>query len=336
MPLANEITIAGKFLRESLTRYETEFLDTVYPDYWGYEGKYHNAKSGLPFGVKEVGYSRIDYTGRAVNYGGKATTLPLANFGINMDKNRTMVGVLAADWTWQELAEEAAAQSNPHVAQINVVREYSEALDKGLREWMHIRALFGDPSVGFTGLFNNPFVEVIDVNFASFLGLSGTGAAGAAYDWIRSQLSQFRKDSKLTAENCSLLTSEDVLQKLTTRYADASSDGTPYGTLTGAGAAGTGAASVREINVVPELSITQEMINDYALEGFTPNQEWMLCYEESPDNMIRQYADIETFLAGNDGMLDDGLTFRKIGMCATTEVQFKRPYRARLYRFAKS
>lgn len=335
MPLPAEIILAGKFLRESLSLYDQEFLDTVYPDYWGYEGKYHNARPGLPMGVKEVGYARKDHTGRAVNYGGKATTLPGANFGINMDKNRVLVGVLSADWTWQELAAEAAAAQNPYMAKVDVVREYSEALEKGLREWMHIRTLFGDPAIGFTGLFNNPWVEVVDVTFSAFLGLTGATAAGAAYDWMRNQLSTFRKDAKLMASATGALTSEDVLMKLTARYGDGSSDGTPYGTLVGSGSP-AGSESLSSIDVVPELSITPELIADYELTGLTANQEWMLLYEKSPDNMVRQYADIETFLAGSDGLLDDGLTYRKIGMCATSEVQYKRPFRARLFRFAKS
>lgn len=334
MPLPQEIAIAGKFLRESLTKYDQELIETVYPDYWGYEGLYHNARAGLPMGTKELGYSRIDYTGRAANYGGKATTVPTANFGINMDRNKVLVGVLSADWTWQELAAQAAASANPYLPIVDVVREYGEALEKGLREWMHIRTLFGDASVGFAGLLNNPFVEVFDVSFAAFLGLTGTTAGAAAYDWFRLALSTFRKDSKLTANATKALTSEDVLIKLTTRYADNSSDGTPFGTLTGAGAAGK--ASLAAIDVVPELSINAELINDYQLTGIVGDREWMLLYEDSPDNMIRQYADIETWLVSGDGMLDDGLTYRKLGMCATSEVQYKRPFRARLFRFAKS
>lgn len=325
MPTA-EIMRAGKFLDLSLKRYESQLDETIYPELWGYEGQYHNAVADLQFGVKEYAHGRIDHTGRAVNYGGKATTLPLANFGIEMDKYKTAVGVLAADWSWTELKAQEASANNPYMPQLNIIQEYNAALDKGLREWMHIKTIFGDASLGMTGLLNNPYVEVVEVLAADFMDLT---SATDIYDYMRGELSDFRKASKLTATATNALTSEDVMLKLGTRYNDGSSDGTPIGTLTGRG--GAGIQVLQTFNVANEMSITSELISDYGLTGLTAGEEWMLLYESSTDNMIKHYKDIEM---SEPFMLDDGLTYRRIGMCAVSEVIYKRPYRARLYKFA--
>jgi len=36
--LTDEMVLAGKFVREALTRYEREAVEPIYPELWGYEG----------------------------------------------------------------------------------------------------------------------------------------------------------------------------------------------------------------------------------------------------------------------------------------------------------
>lgn len=331
MPISQELVLAQKFLTESLTKYDLELFETEYPEYWAADGRYHNAIADLPFGVKQYTMGRIDYTGRAVNYGGKATTMPLANFGINMDAYKVVTGVLAADWTWEELRAEEASQGNAFLPTVNVVQSYNEALTRGLREWMHIRTVFGDPAMGFGGLLTNAYVDVEDVTFAGFLAPAVT--ATQAYDFFRSELSEFRTNSRLTSKITGVLTSEAVQLKLTARYGDGSSDGTPLGTLLGGGAARSPVIS--QFDVINEASVSAGLLADFDLPAGMSGagREWALFYELSPDNMIRHYADIDL---SEPFMLDDGMTFRRIGLCATSEVIYKRPYRAKLYRFATS
>ena len=334
--IQNEIVLAGKFLTESLTSYETQLMETVYPEYWGYEGKYHQAIADLPFGTLKYTTARIDYTGRAANYGGKASTIPLANFGINMDEYKCQVGILAAEWGWQELRSEEAAAKNPYLPKTNVVQSYRNALEKGLREWMHIRTVFGDSSIGFTGLINNPFVEVINVT-AGANGVTGSGAtADTCYDWFRSNLSGFRKSSKLTAETTMAIVSEDIRASLQKRYTTNSSDSTPAGTLTN----GQGAASLRDFKTVNEFSGDQVRAADggnmTSIGGVTIAADAdlvMFVDAGTGDNVKRHYADIDTM---PPNLLDDGLTYRQIGMCATSEVMFNQPFRAKLYILNKS
>ncbi len=339
MAINQEMVLAQKFLSESLMEYEPQIMDTVYPEYWAYEGRYHNARSGLAFGAQGFTTARRDFTGKAVNYGGKATTLPLANFGITLDKYQTVKGILAADWTWEELRAEEMARDNPFIGNVNVVESYREALERGLRQWMHYRSVFGDPSIGFSGLVNNPYVEVVDVaSGANPLTGSAAGDAADAYDWFRVEASSFKKQSKLTSEFTIALTSEDVRSSLNKRFTDVSGDGTPYQLITSGG----GSPVLSDIVALNEFDGAEvrhpdtgniSAINGVALPG-TPGSETsafdllLMCDAVSGTTIERRYANIETM---TPFMLDDGMTFRQIGICATSEVVFSQPFRARLY-----
>ncbi|MBW4692207.1 MAG: DUF2184 domain-containing protein [Lyngbya sp. HA4199-MV5] len=334
--IQNEVVLAGKFLTEALTTYETQLVETVWPEMWGYNGMYHEAISDLPFGTLKYTTARIDYTGRAVNYGGKATTLPLANFGINMDEYKCQVGVLAAEWTWQELRSEEAAQKNTFLPRTNVVQSYRNALEKGLREWMHIRTVFGDPTIGFTGFINNPYVEVINVT-AGANGVTGTGATAAtAYEWFRTELSNFRKNTRLTAEATAAIVDEDIRAALQRRFADNSNDGTPAQMLTNRAES----PQLRKLTTVNEFGA--DIVRDVNGGNITsiggvsiPATADLLMFMDSTvqNNIMRHYADIDTM---PPFILDDGMTYRQIGLCATSEVIYAQPFRARLYILNKS
>lgn len=334
--LANEVVMAGKFLSESLTNYETTVSETVYPEYWGYEGEMHQARADLPFGALKYTTARMDYTGRAVNFGGKATTIPLANFGVNMDEYKCMVGILAAEWDWQQLRAEEQAQRNQFLPQTNVVESYRKALEKGLREWMHIRTIFGDPTVGFTGLLNNPFVEVVTV-LAGANGITGPSATAAtAYEFFRTQLSTFRKDSRLTAEATVALVDEDIRAALQRRFADNSNDGTPEQMLTGRTNSPALSAIRTKNEMAGDVVVSPDGGNITTIGGvtITATDDLMLLTEASAgSDIIRHYADIETL---PPGLLDDQLTYRQVGMCATSEVIYEQPFRARLLVLKKS
>jgi len=332
MPVSEEVILAGKFLNEALTRYETEITEPVYPEYWAYEGKYHYATADLPFGARKIANARVDYTGKAVNYGGKAKDLPLANFGMNMDEYGTVVGILAAEWDWQELRAEEMGRSNQYLPQKRTVQSYRMALEKGLREWMHKKAVFGDESIGFNGLLTNPYVETVEV-VAGANGLTGPGAdADSAYDFMLTETSDFRKDSKLTTQATAVLTSEDVNLSLCRRFTD-NNDGNPKRLLTSGDA-----TQVRTINAVNEMdgSIVNDEGDRTTINGVAvaPDADLLLMFDAAVrNNMIRHYADIETL---PPGLLDDQMTYRQVGLCATSEAIFKQPFRARLYVLNKS
>lgn len=333
MPVSREIVQAGRFLREALTKHETTVDEPIYPELWGYEGQYHSAVADLPFGCRGMTNTRVDYVGRAVNYGGKATAIPLANFGIEMDEYKCVVGALAADWTWDELRAEEMARLNPYLPRVDVVSAYRTAMERGLREWMHLKAVFGDPTIGFNGLLTNPFVDVISVSNANN-GVTGTLATPAtAYDWFITEASNFRKTSKLTSQATAILTSEDVNLRLNKRFTDGSNDGNPRQLLLGGSA-----SQFSSIQVVNEMA-GESVINDggrTTINGvtITSTDDLVLMFDANVSvNMVRHFADIDYLPVG---LLDDQMSYRQIGLCATSEVIFRQPFKARLYVLKKS
>jgi Uncharacterized protein conserved in bacteria (DUF2184) len=342
MPIAQEMVLAQKFLSESLITYEPQLIDTVYPEYWAYEGKYHNAIAGLAFGAEGLTTARRDFTGKAVNYGGKATTIPLANFGITMDKYKNLKGILAADWTWSELRAEEVASQNPYQPTINLVASYREALERGLREWQHYRTIFGDEQAGFTGLINNPYVEVIDVAAAAN-PLTGTGSptANDRYNWFIRETTSFKKASKLTSAMVQIITSVDARASLSVRFTDSGGAGSPYALMTAAESAIV--SDVIEVNEFdggdvrnPDVG-NMTTINGVTLPGTAGGASafdlLLMCENGGTSSIQRRYADIETM---PPFMLDDGLTYRQIGITATSEVIYTQPFRARLYILRKA
>lgn len=342
MALPEELVLAGKFVQEALNRYDRDAVDPVYPEYWAYEGMYHQTIGDLSFGEQAIVKSRTDFTGRAVNYGGKATPIPTANYGISQDKYKTVGGVLSAEWTWQELRSEETASNNPYTTNVPVVSTYRRALEKGLREWMHYKAIFGEENgtEQFGGLLTNPYLEVINVSAANN-GVTGTGAdADSSYDWFLQETTSFAKESKLTAEGTAVLTDIEVMSALRKRFANNTADGTPLGLITGRTGSSNDSALIRTINRVNEFSgdavRDPEVGNRTEIGGVTIEADadlLLMLDADVPNNMVRHFADVQTMPVYTP---DGGLTYRQVGMCATSEVMLLKPFCARLYVLNKS
>ena len=342
MTTSGEMIQAGNFLAESLRKYDNTIRETIYPEYWGFEGRYHQAIGDLPIGTPSYATIRQDFTGRAVRYGGTATAIPTAKYGLTMSESKAMIGILSAEWTWDELRREELAQGNQYLPNVPVVQSYLRALDKGLREWMHYTTLFGsqDNDMEFAGLFTNPFVEVINV-LAADNGITGPGqTANDAYDWMRQETSNFRKANKLTAEATSVLTSEDVNNAFDKRFSDGSGDGTVGDLLLGATGNGRRTRKLSSINIVNEMSgeeIRNPEVGNLTEIGGVPiaaDADIMLMFDANVRNSItKKFAPIRNLPQfTNDG----GLTYSVYGMCGVGEVVFDQPMRARMFVLNKS
>lgn len=311
---------AGAFLRDHLRKIEPEIIRTVYPELWGADGKYHTAVSGLPFGLREIYQSRIDWTGTAVNFGGKATNIPLANLGVIWDKYRTLVGIIAAEWQWTDLEAQRVA-SLSGIPAPDVIREYRAALSKGLREWLHIRSVFGDPSIGFQGLFTGADVTLIDV--ATNLN---TETPRNLNDFFRGVLRSFRKASRLTVNSPSMLVSVDLDFSLSAPFQDAG--------------AFQDARSPKEYllkNGISSINVVNECSNDYlAAQGITSvstTKDFFMLYESTSDTLDKMYSDE---YVSPVRLKDDMATYRITGFTACSEMRFKYPYRVRYYTYPKA
>lgn len=301
--------VLQKWLQAQLTQYEPKLIETVYPEYWGFEGKHHNAVGDLPLGIDQIVSSRMDFVGTAVNYGGKATTIPLANYGIEASSIKTAVGILAADWSIFELAKEKVASENSGLLQTKgIVSTYRTAVERGLREWMHLKAVFGDPSLLMSGLLSNKSVPII----SEAVALNAL-TASALYDWFLTRLNAFKEQNMLTTnDQVSVLCSSRLSLALSRRFTD-TGDGSPMSLLRGL------IGSLIELN---ELSAP--LLERFGVTTLASNLDMVVFYNNQPDVLDRRFYPIEIT---KPNLLDDQVSFRCVGYCATSEVRVKQPLR---------
>lgn len=317
---------AGKFLKEQLRLVEPEITRTVYPQLWGFEGQYHSVKPGLSFGVNNIVSTRIDSVGKAVNFGGKATDIPLANFGIASDSWNTKACVLGAEWSWTELEQQKAAENSGTLGAVNVVQEYALALEKGVREWVHERSLFGDPNdTSFTGLFNNSDVETVVIT-DNLYALSPRDL----HLYIKNLIKDFKKAAKLTATASDMLTSPDLFDALTDPIAQSAGGGgeaTPFELLTDP----KKGSNLRRINEVNEL--TYASLVEYGRIASGANQDMLMLYDNSPETLYKHFSGV---YKTPTNLKDDGITYRTTGFAKVSEVVVKTPFRVRYYLYPKA
>lgn len=307
-----------KFLKIELERYEPTIIETVYPEYWGEAGENMPTFGDLDIGLRKIVYARMDTIGRAVNYGGRAQSIPLANFGITLEESNVLVGILAAEWGYFDLEAEKVAKQFPQLFQgRDLVKNYRKALEKGLREWMNIRTIFGDASLGFQGMFTNSRVTVI--NESQNLN---TMSATDLYNWFLTRLNAYRKSNYLTTKATAVMMSTDLMLALSRRFGDASADGNPAKLLQ---------PLVGKIIEVNELS--SPFLETYGVLPAGTNKDMMIFYQNDPDVIDRHYCPIEVT---NPGLLDDQLTYRIVGFCATSETRVKQPLRVQYLTYPKA
>ena len=304
-----ETIVLQKWLQNQLTTYEPKMIETVYPQYWGYEGKYHSAVGDLPLGVDQIVTSRLDYVGSAVNYGGKATTIPLANYGIGSSSIKTAIGILAADWSMFELEKEKVATENSGLLQLKgIVKNYRAAIERGLREWMHLKAVFGDVELAMSGLLNNRDVPIIS-EAAALNSLS----ASILYDWCLTRLNAFKEQNMLTTnDQVSVLCSSRLSLAISRRFTD-TGDGSPINLIR------TLIGSLTELN---ELSAP--LLERFGITTVGTNLDMVVFYNNDPDVLDRRFSPI---VVTAPNLLDDQVSFRCVGYCATSEVRVKQPLR---------
>lgn len=304
-----ETIVLQKWLGAQLIEHEPKVIETVYPEYWGFEGKHHKAIGNLPLGLQEIVTTRQNFVGTAVNYGGKATTIPLANFGIGSQKNKTAVGILAADWSIFELEQEKIAKQHPGLLQTtDLVQNYRKAIEKGLREWMHLKAVFGDTALQMSGLLTGREVPII----AEAQNLNNLSAA-ALYDWFLTRLAIFKEQNMLTTnEQVSVLMNTRLNLALSRRFTD-TGDGSPMQLLRDL------VANMTEIN---ELSAP--LLERFGVTSPGSNLDMLVLYDNQEDVLDRRYFPIEV---SKPNLLDDQVSFRCVGYCATSEVRIKQPMR---------
>lgn len=306
--MIDDPVVITKWLRNQLILTEPKMIETVYPEYWGFEGRFHNAIGNLPLGVENIISPRMDFVGTAVNYGGRANTIPLANFGITKSETKTAVGILGAEWTIFELAKEMVAMQHQELLQSqDLVATYRKAVERGLREWMHLKAVFGDPNLNMAGLLSDTTVPKITEAQAL-----NAMAPAALYEWFITRLTAFKEQNLLTTnQQVSVLVSSRLALAMIRRFSDTGS--TPMKELTGM------LGSVTELN---ELSAP--LLEQFGVTPAGANTDLVVFYENNPDVLDRRFFPIKMT---DPRPLDDCVSIRIVGYCATSEVRWKQPLR---------
>ena len=322
--MANEIVQAGKFLKEQLRLVDPQVIATEYPEYWGFEGKHHTVKPGLPFGVKEVSTTRLEHSGRAVNWAGKTRDVPLANYAVDTDTYKTLACALGAEWGFDELlTQEASERSGVYAGTVvDVVSSYNAALQKGIQEWTHIRTLFGDPELAFSGLFTNPNVEQIIIT-DNLYALTPS----ELQDFFHETVNDFTDDIGLTATMFDVLTNVKLFAGLTKQMSPGnSSSTTPYELLTDPNKG----AAIRSISKVNELKHQYLLEFGKLLEG--QDYDMFMVYDSSED-VVDKMVSQQILTAPR---LTDSDCYRRMGYMKMTEARFKKPFKVRYFLYPKA
>jgi hypothetical protein len=322
----NSILTAGKYLQEQLRKVDPKVIETVYPDYWGYNGNYHTVVPGLEFGTTEVVTVRRDFAGTAVNYnGGGVTDIPLATYGLDTDSYKTLAGIIAIQWSYQELLQQQAAENNgSSLFNIDVVTSYNESLQKAIKEWVHKKTVFGDPSIGFKGLLNNANVTTT-VLTDNLYALSSSDL----HVYMKNLIKNFKKTALLTATPSDLIVNVDLFDKLTNPITGNNTaiggSSTPFELLTDSKKGG----SLRSIAEVNELS--DSFLEQYGVLSAGSNQDMFVLYESSEETLDKMTSDI---ILTPPEYAD--LHYKRFGMVKISEVRIKQPFKVHYYFYPKA
>jgi len=311
-----DIVGAGKFLTQELNQYDATFYETIYPEYWGAEGKYHPAQGNLQLGTKKIVSGRIDYVGEAAIYDGKSTDIPLSDFGITEDEYNARIVIAGAQWNVFDLAAAQKANRDALLPQRDYLALKMEAMKRSMDRRVHNLTWAGDTSNSMSGLFAGGQVEVKTITTDYYT----TGTSDDLYNFILDELSQFQDESLLTAEATVMYVPKPFKTLLTKRFPN-NMDGNPYMLLTDP----KRGVMVRQIQEINELkSSFLEQFNVHA--AGTNKDRIMFGQLDDAQVLRRQFYPMDRSVPQ---LADDGITYRITAWCATSEIQFREPFRIR-------
>jgi hypothetical protein len=173
---------------------------------------------------------------------------------------------------------------------------------------MHLKAVFGDPMLGMAGLLSD--VSVPKITEAQALN---SLAPAALYDWFLNRLTAFKEQNLLTTnDQVSVLVSARLSLALSRRFPDTGDS--PMQTLSGM------LGTVTELN---ELSAP--LLEQFGITAAGANTDLVVFYNNDPDVLDRRFFPIKIT---DPRPLDDCISIRIVGYCATSEVRWKQPLRA--------
>lgn len=303
---------AGKFLSRELEQHDPTFYETVYPEYWGAEGKHHPAIGDLDIGTRGIVASRLDMVGEGVLYDGTSTDIPLADFGIEEAEYNTRIVISGAEWTLFDLEAQRKANTSALLPSRDIIQTKVEAMRMAIDRRMHRLVWAGDRDM--QGLFNHADIEIKTIS-TDLYSLSPADL----YDFFLDEITDFQDDSELTAEVTDIKVPLKLKRALLKRFLQ-NGDRNPFALLTSQAEG----IAVRSLEVVNELKA--DLLEEYGVNPPGTGYDRIMIGElNNPRAIRRQFYSINR----TEAREVDGMRWRVFGFAGTSEVQVRQPFRLR-------
>jgi len=312
-----DVVAAARYLNRELTQYDQTFYQTVHPRYWAANGELHPTVGDLSLGTKRIVAEEIDTVGDAKIYDGQADDVPFADFGITESEFKARVIISGAKWNLFDIEAQMVANRNSTGPQTNLVETKMLAVSQAIDKRLHELACFGDTKQGMQGIFTGDRVDVLD-EAQDLYGLS----TDDLYTYFVDLCGQFEDDSLLTAQVVDVLMPKRLMTRLQLRFPQ-NSDGTPYRLLL-------------ENNVIARMIPVNELRSDI-LEKYgvfapgTDTDRMMIGNMADMMALKRQFYGTQRT---TPRVHPNGLKFQMTAYAATSEAQFRQPFKFRYINFA--
>jgi hypothetical protein len=316
------ITLSTPFLQQALTHYDQQFYTTVYPEKWAANGMHHFSSGDLPLGLQRVIAGRIDYVGSAAIWNGKAQDIPVSDFGIELDSYGVRMVISGAEWNMMDLQAEQLASANSLTPVPDFVATKLDAMRMAIDNRMHDLIVYGNSKHGMDGLFTGGSVASISTSTDLY--------ALSAYDlylWFRDLLVSYQDDTLLTTELTEAVINNRLYNALTRPFVATSiASGTPYEYLTDP----SKGPAISKFTVVNECRSGYLESNGAHAAGL--NRDLIVLGPLTDSQAFRRRFHP---LTRTEIWQTDPMNWRVFAYTATTEAQFRQPYKFRYVRYPK-
>lgn len=318
-----DLTTAQKFVTQELTKYDQTAYETVYPEKWAYEGKHHPTEATLALGTKEIATFTQDYVGNAAIYDGMSLDIPMSDYGLTEDRYQANIIVTKAQWSFFDTEMQSLANSNALLPQRDMVAMKMKANDRSIVNRIHQQAVFGDPSRNMSGILNDANVELVSLTVDPY-----TLSPEDLYDFFLGIITQFQDDTELTQEFTNALAPNKLRAQLLKSNRVSGSDSNPTGLSR---LLDSQAGLLSSFDVIPEAKARHLEAN--GVNPVATNKDRMILGALTDREAIkREYYPINrTSVVPIDSHRVEVLSY-----AATSEVQYRQPYKFRIYEFNKA
>lgn len=318
------ITFSTKYLQDVVRLYDRQFYLTEYPEWWAAQGKLHYSVGDLPLGIQRVTAGRIDWIGSAAIYNGVAEDVPISDFGIELDDYKVRMVISGARWNMSEQNIESLARTNGSdmMPVPDIVQTKMDAMRMSIDQRMNELIMYGSSKHGMEGLFTASDVQsdVITDNPYTMTQIQ-------LYNWFIDMIALYQRETKLTALTTELIVPHMLYVKMAKPFlATEQASGSPYEFLTSRDKGG----------LVSRISYVQELDSGYlesnGAQASGTNRDLIIMGPLTDSRAYqRRFHPLQRTEVWQSGPMD----WQVWSYMATTESQFRQPYKFRYKRIPK-